>query len=419
MTAAVSAMNDSRIYTLWLSLALGGGNAAVYEALKRFETPENAYYMIAEERSTAFLSARELKSCHELSLDSCKRLADYCILKGIGIVTLFDEDYPKILMDIYNPPLTLYYRGDITILNSMPAFAVVGARETMVYTQRLTERISGELAASGMCIVSGFAVGTDTAAHTAAIRAGGKTAAVLGCGIDVDYPKGTLSFRTKIAEGGGVVISEYPPGTKPSSPHFPVRNRIISGLSLGVMVTQASGRSGALNTAAAALAQGRDVFCVPPADIYDEAFAGNITLLREGAIPVFGYKDILYEYCSSYSHKLSMPNPLTPYIAKEDSFLFSDGDEPDEVGTAAVSKISAAGEKKQKRTLTQEELSSLDAEQASVVSLLADGRMHIDELSQRSGIEIGDLTAVLTELEIYGYIQALAGNSFELADSPR
>ena len=410
-------MNDSLIFTLWLTLSFGSGSAVIHDVLRRFESPEEAYFAIAEKRNISFLSAKELNGCHGVSLDLCRRLADYCALKDIGIVTFFDDDYPNMLRDIYNPPLALFYRGDISFLNSMPAFAVVGAREIMVYPQRVTERICGELTESGMCIISGFAVGTDTAAHTATIRAGGKTAAILGCGVDVDYPKGTLPFRTEIVENGGAVISEYPPGTKPSSPHFPVRNRIISGLSLGVLVTQASGKSGALNTAATALSQGRDVFCLPPADIYDEAFAGNITLLREGAVPVFGYKDILYEYCSSYSHKLSLPNPLTPYISKEDSFLFSEDDEEENEVRAGIPKKSshsAQPEEQSARIFTEEELSQLDDSQAAVMKLLSQGRMHVDDLSEQSGIDIGDLSAVLTELELYGFIRALAGNCFEL-----
>ena len=230
-----------------------------------------------------------------------------CRDHGISIVSPEDEAFPKQLTKIDDPPLLLFVMGDISLLNDVYSAAVVGCREPCDYSLAVTRRFSGELASRGVAIVSGFARGIDTAAHNAAIDAGGVTAAVLGCGLLYDYPKRSMPLKKRIAEHGAV-ISEYFPTQTPAGQNFKVRNRLISGLTDCVLETEASGRSGALNTASHAADQGKDVFVIPPHDLFADRFAGQSELLSEGASLALSPADVydniverhnLYGLCGS------------------------------------------------------------------------------------------------------------------------
>lgn len=203
---------------------------------------------------------------------------------------LCDPDYPELLSNVSNPPLSLNIRGEIT-REDILSVAVVGSRNPTPYGRNMARLISGGLASKGVTVISGLARGIDTAAHEAALEKGGRTIAVLGCGLDLDYPKGSARLKDRIAKHGAI-LSEFDAGTPPLPRNFPTRNRIISGLSLGVVVVQAGLRSGSLITARWALDQGRDVMAVPGrAD--DPLSAGPIALLRDGAAPVCCGDDIL------------------------------------------------------------------------------------------------------------------------------
>ncbi|MDE6149116.1 MAG: DNA-protecting protein DprA, partial [Ruminococcus sp.] len=173
-----------------------------------------------------------------------------------------------------------------------PSIAIIGARDADDYAISATKRISAELSAKGITIISGFARGIDSAAHQAALSSSGQTIAVLGCGIDYDYPRNSRNFKEQIAQNGAV-ISEYFPSSAPLPENFKVRNRIVSGLSDGILVIQAGESSGTLNTASHGLTQGKDIFVMPPHDIFSKYYKGNIGLLRDGAIPVYSSNDIL------------------------------------------------------------------------------------------------------------------------------
>jgi DNA processing protein len=209
---------------------------------------------------------------------------------GMEAMTLADPLYPGLLKEIYDPPAVLYYRGNPKIL-AAPAIALVGARKATQYGKTTAYRLGSELASLGITVVSGMARGIDTAAHQGALQGGGNTAAVLGCGADICYPPENRSLREAIANRG-ILLSEFVPGTPPKPPHFPMRNRIISGLSLAVTVVEAAEKSGALITADCALEQGRDVLAVP-GSIHSPASRGCHRLLREGAAVVEHVADIL------------------------------------------------------------------------------------------------------------------------------
>lgn len=218
--------------------------------------------------------------------------ADSIKKDGINWVTIYDKNYPKFLKEIYNPPVVLYYRGEIKP-EDQKAIAIVGSRKMTDYGKVITRQFSKELSEANLTIVSGLARGVDTQAHLGAIEAGGRTLAVLGGGLNRIYPPENKGLAEKIAKSGAV-ISEFLPNGVCKPGNFPSRNRIISGLSLAVLVTEAASSSGSLITAKLALEQGRDVFAVP-GPITSELSRGPIDLIRTGAIPVANAQEILEE----------------------------------------------------------------------------------------------------------------------------
>ena len=211
---------------------------------------------------------------------------------GMRLLTAFDEEYPAALSEISDPPFVLYAAGRLERLKG-PAVAIVGSRAATRYGRDVAARLARDLAAAGVTIVSGFARGVDHAAHEAALSEPGGTIAVLGCGLDVDYPREHSLLKDEMRIRG-LLLSEYPPGSDPRAEHFPVRNRIIAGLSAGVVVVEASRRSGSLITARLANESGRDVFAVP-GSVFSQTSIGAHELLRDGAILCRGAEDVLSE----------------------------------------------------------------------------------------------------------------------------
>jgi len=213
--------------------------------------------------------------------------------RGIRVITAFDPEYPALLLEIADPPFVLHASGSLDRLR-LPAVSVVGSRDASRYGRDVAQRLGRELSAAGVAVVSGFARGVDAAAHEAALEGPGGTVAVLGCGLDVDYPREHRRLRERLEAGGGLFLSEHPPGEEPRPQNFPIRNRVIAGLSSGVVVVEASRRSGSLITARLAADFGRDVFAVP-GSIFSETSAGAHALLRDGAILCTGADDVLAE----------------------------------------------------------------------------------------------------------------------------
>ncbi len=211
---------------------------------------------------------------------------------GVEIVTAFDEAYPRLLQETPDPPFLLFAVGRTERLR-LPAVAVVGSREASRYGRDVAWRLARELSSAGVTVVSGFARGVDSAAHEAALEGPGGTIAVVGCGLDVEYPRENGRLREKMA-AQQLLLSEYPPGTEPRPQNFPIRNRIIAGISSGVVVVEASRRSGSLITARLAADFGRDVFAVP-GSVFSETSSGTHELLRDGAILCRGAEDVLAE----------------------------------------------------------------------------------------------------------------------------
>ncbi|MCL6478127.1 MAG: DNA-processing protein DprA [Peptococcaceae bacterium] len=285
---------EDREYFLGWQLLLPGAAKRVWHLVERFGSPGAAWQ--ATEKQLVEVGGFTAEGAHELvlrrrviSLEAGMALLEK---KGIGFLYYGGPGYPEILKNIFDPPPGLFIKGEIIACDSQ-AVAMVGSRKATRYGITVATRLAGELARAGVTVVSGMARGIDSAAHRGALTAGGRTIAVLGCGVDVVYPRENARLMEEIALSGAVV-SEFPPGSRPEAWHFPVRNRIISGLSAGVVIVEAAARSGALITADFALDQGRDVMAVP-GNVTSDLSRGPNRLIRQGAKPVESAGDILEE----------------------------------------------------------------------------------------------------------------------------
>lgn len=285
-------------YYLWMIQLLGPANHIIHNILEKYGTAENAYNAITN-GETAFLNERQSKNLGYVTLGRAEKALETVYQRGISVVSIDSPDYPELLKEIYNPPVILFYRGNLKCLDRL-CITAVGSREVTPYIKKLSMRICRDLARRDITIVSGMANGVDSCAHYACVNDGLITAGVPGCGLDFDYPKGSKILREKIVLNGGIVLSELLPTTSPNADYFRMRNRILAGLSRGTAVFQASMNSGSLITAASAVSENRDVFCVPPPDIFDRRYTGVIAYLRDGAIPLFNHDDILAQYEGLY-----------------------------------------------------------------------------------------------------------------------
>lgn len=292
---------------IWLAERRGIGARSRAALLRMFGTAERIYALTAEQcRRTENFDERWLASLMDKSLDHAKELLRKCDEHGIRILTYADEAYPERLRNIVDPPTLLYYRGEIPDIDNEAVIAVVGSRRCSTYALLHSRQFAHRIASSGGIVVSGGARGIDTMALYGALDSYMPVICVMGCGLDINYPRENKELFQKVA-CHGCLISEYPPGTPPIGSNFPVRNRILSGLSLGVLVVEASARSGALITANHALEQGRDVYAIP-SQIGLRHSEGSNRLIREGAEMVENGWEILKGYRYLFPDKLSDGN---------------------------------------------------------------------------------------------------------------
>jgi DNA processing protein len=300
------------------------------------------------------------------------------------LICIGDDDYPANLAKIPDPPAVLFSSGAL-MPRDLVSIAVVGSRLASPAGIIFTQTLASDLALSGVTVVSGLAVGIDSAAHRGALKAGGRTLAVLGCGLDVNYPAVNADLRRTIALEG-TVLTEFPPGTPPSSGNFPSRNRIISGLALGVVVVEATERSGSLITARFALEQGREVFAVPGI-AQSTRSKGAHKLIKQGAKLVEGVEDVLEE--------------IRPLIRPTQSLPSSSASSPGEKGESGSSGPFQRGMQK-----------SADPEETILLRIVDKVAKHIDEITQEARMPIQRVAAVLLELELRGLVSQLPGKYF-------
>lgn len=394
-------------YWLWLANLPKLGSRMKLSLLEHFGEPDKIYYGDEEEYFQVEGITRSMaEALKEKSLDRADRILGDCDRLGLRIVTMQDAEYPDRLRNIYDPPLLLYVQGRMPRFDEEVAVAMVGTRRASAYALEMGEKLAFQMAGLGAVIVSGLASGGDAAAHRGALRAGGFTAAVIGGGHDVIYPRENQYLYEDIA-ARGVILSEYPPGTEHIGGHFPVRNRIISGLSLGVVVLEAPERSGTLITAGRALDQGRDVFAVP-GQVGDRRCAGSNQLLRDGAGVVTDAWDVLSHYAGRFPHKIRC-------LRMEEPQRFGGGapeEEPDK-------KLEKKAEKKpaqpEKPLLDLSGDHGLTDDQLRIVRALDGRTVQVDDLVEETQIPTRRVLSALTVLELDRIVTQESGKRFSLA----
>ena len=402
-------------YWLWLTNLEGLTIQQRLSLLDHFGQPDKVYFGDSGEYALVEGMTRQgLTALEDKSLEQADRILGDCERLGLRIITIQDAEYPDRLRNISDPPLVLYVQGRMPLFDDEVAIAMVGSRKASPYAQMMGEKLAFQMAGLGALIVSGLAAGGDASAHRGALRAGGFTAAVIAGGHDVIYPRENRALYEDIGVRG-VILSEYPPGTPHDRSHFPVRNRIISGLCLGTVVIEAPERSGTLITVNHALDQGRDIFALPgQAD--DWHCTGSNRLLRDGAGVVVDAWDVLSCYAARFPHKLK------PFRAEE----------PRHFGAPPEEKPQSAG-KRASRTEKPEELSAeqtqeaakpqldlsgdhgLTDDQIKIVRTLGERTMQVDDIIEETEIPTRRVLSALTMLELDGVVEQSSGKRFSLA----
>ncbi len=384
----------SLLHWVWLGLAVQPGSPLTGPILRRFPDPEE-FFLSGKSGvdEVGCITGYDELRIRATTLDMAERALERAQNYGAKVISRDSEFFPEQLLKIDNCPSVLYVLGDESCLNKMPAIGVVGTRRITDYGRKMSEVIAGGLGAAGAIVVSGMAQGVGTAAHKACLSAGGKTIAVQGCGICHTYPSENIELKELIA-ANGAVVSEFAPDAEPQSSFFLIRNRIVSGLSLGICVIEAAARSGTSVTASLAIEQGRQVFAVP-ADVSRPTSQGTFRLLKQGAVPVASALDILNEYSDEYSAYIDLSK------LKKNSKKFL-------APAAKAAPLPAEPASPVKRALPE----GVSANAASIYSLIDRVPRFVDELSERSGLSASETAAALTELEIFGLVKPAAGRKF-------
>ncbi len=379
-------------FWVWLTEQNRLGGPARQALLEHFGSPEEVYYAEPGDLlQVEGITADQAQALENKSLDRAQSILEECARKDIFLLTAQDALYPQRLKNIYDPPLLLYGRGSMPLFDEEAAVAVVGTRSCSPYGIRTAERFGFEMSKQGGLVVSGLARGIDAASQLGALRAGGLTAAVLGCGVDVVYPPENDRLYEDVA-ASGVLLSEYPPGAEPFGWHFPARNRILSGLCLATLVVEAPEKSGALITAATALEQGRDVFAIPgPLDA--EGSVGCNRLIRDGAGLATESWDILREYQSRYPHKLHPDGEKLPPLPKKSEIFYPERSKKPKVASSGLPVINV-----------RRNAEGLTDDQIKVLRILDDKEpMLTDDIALRANVPVRRILSAVTMLEIDGY----------------
>ncbi len=389
---------DKVIYWIWLSICFSIGSGKPQQLVEEYD-PVYIYNNREEICSSVeYLTDKDKTNLRKTSIEKAESIYKSTLKHDVRVVTYNDDEYPKKLKHIYSAPIVLYIQGDISYLNDSLAIAMVGTRKCTDYGKKVTGNLSYVLSLAGSVIVSGCAEGIDEFAHRGAVKARAKTVGVLGCGHNINYPSKTAQVRKGMLMCGGALISEIPPNVRMSGSYFPTRNRIIAGLSDGVIVTEAPVRSGSLITARYAGEMNRDIFCVPPCNVFDKAVMGVAPLLRDGAKAVFTAMDILEDYAVRYEGKIDIKRAESFSFVEETKDFLTEN-EPLPVA---------------KKNSIKETPEGLTDRQMKVYTLLSEEPVHVDEVTQKSGMACFEVLSVLTELELIGAIKAHSGRRYSI-----
>lgn len=410
------------IHWIWLSTRPGLSDRGRAALLQHFRDAEDVFF--ADSEAYAGLPEEAVAALQDKNLADAQKILDECARKNIHILTIQDAAYPARLRNIADPPVVLYYKGCLPDFDGLPLIGVVGTRSASGYGLTAARRMGYQIASCGGIVVSGMAFGVDGMAMRGALMADAPVIGVLGCGADVVYPASNRSLFADV-ERSGCLLTEFPPGTPPAKWNFPKRNRIISGLSCGVLVVEAPEKSGALITARQAADQGRDVFVVP-GNIDVPSCKGSNALLRDGAIAVSSGWDVLSEYEAQFPDKIRNNPAIERYTA------CSDQAEPEaEKPTLKVAQkpklfASRKSEKtgKHKKEIdnsdsslyidAEEKRPALSADEEKIVALVKQGKTLVDDMIAQAQLPAGAVLAALTMLEVKGILVRLPGKRVEM-----
>ena len=386
---------DDTIYIAGLQSLYNVGATHVRRFIEDFGSPYDAWQAVKRVENLKPYTHISNTDKRAIASSAKDEKLDYIIHKideyKMDVTTFLDKDFPSILNHIYNPPAILFMRGNRALLDKrLNRIALVGARRCSLYGRNVARMLGKELGKYSTIIVSGGARGIDTHGHEGLLASQGYGIVVMGCGLDIAYPRENTKLFDRILQNNGLLVSEYPPGTPPSAKHFPARNRIISGLSRGVIVVEAKGSSGSLITADMAVSEGRDVFVVP-CNLLDHTADGNKFLMRNGAFVLTGYEDIVKEYhltlrdMFSAKEKLSLPNKRDTMSVKDSSQI---GNHSQGVDTQGLSML------------------SFNVDRSLILSEIPHDRcITVSDILKATSIPLQQLQPLLLELEMEGAIE--------------
>ena len=386
---------DDTIYIAGLQSLYNVGATHVRRFIEDFGSPYDAWDAVKKVENLKPYTHISNTDKRAIASSAKDEKLDYIIHKideyKMDVTTFLDKDFPSILNHIYNPPAILFMRGNRALLDKrLNRIALVGARRCSLYGRNVARMLGKELGKYSAIIVSGGARGIDTHGHEGLLASLGYGIVVMGCGLDIVYPRENTKLFDRILQNNGLLVSEYPPGTPPSAKHFPARNRIISGLSRGVIVVEAKGSSGSLITADMAVSEGRDVFVVP-CNLLDHTADGNKFLMRNGAFVLTGYEDVVKEYhltlrdMYSTKEKLSPPNKRDTMGVKDSNEIVNHGQGVDTQGLSML---------------------SFNVDRSIILSEIPHDRcITVSDILKATSIPLQQLQPLLLELEMEGAIE--------------
>ena len=386
---------DDTIYIAGLQSLYNVGATHVRRFIEDFGSPYDAWQAVKKIENLKPYTHISTADKRAIASSAKDEKLDYIIHKideyKMDVTTFLDKDFPSILNHIYNPPAILFMRGNRALLDKrLNRIALVGARRCSLYGRNVARMLGKELGKYSTIIVSGGACGIDTHGHEGLLASQGYGIVVMGCGLDIVYPRENTKLFDRILQNNGLLVSEYPPGTPPSAKHFPARNRIISGLSRGVIVVEAKASSGSLITADMAVSEGRDVFVVP-CNLLDHTADGNKFLMRNGAFVLTGYEDIVKEYhltlrdMFSTKEKLLPPNKRDTMGVKDSNQMANNGQGVDTQGLSML---------------------SFNVDRSLILSEIPHDRcITVSDILKATSIPLQQLQPLLLELEMEGAIE--------------
>ena len=397
--------SDDIEYWVWLSEAIYPGIPDAQNMLSIFDYSPKKLYEFGQPyrfQNIKNISNKTQQRLSQITLKDAQNIIYQCQKNNYQIITYTDKKYPIRLKNIYSSPTLLYIKGNLNYIDNTLAIAIIGARKCSDYAKDVTKYFAEKLAKNNITIISGLAIGVDSIALETSVKNGNSTIAVIGCGIDINYPKQNKYLKDAIASlENGCIISEYPPNTKPLAINFPIRNRIISGLSVGVLVVEASAKSGALITAQLAIDQGKDIFGIPN-NIFDKNNSGVMNLLKSGAIIATSPQDILDQYEWQYDLKnKSNINTIFPIFPSMLDHKLLINNNINDCNNQIENKLS------------NDIIDELDKPLKDIFGLLLDGNpQSIDYISTKLDVPVNEIIVNITKLELDGYIKSYPGGKY-------